>query len=438
MRLHRPSSPTPLTDPITGQELRRFEGEGSANCLAFSPDGKVVAGCIQSGPKASITLWEAASGRALRSMGGSFPGTLALVFSPDDNVLFSCVSWIQDERPNPCPPRVGTRQPSLPDESSIQLWDVAAAKEIRRIGLGKTRINQAVLAPDGKTVATSATDKTIRLWDLPTGRELRRFGGSDAETGHIAFSPDGTKLASSESRGNNFDDIGQDISKVPPLTTPVHVWDTATGKRRADKVRSPIGPALIKAFRFAPDGKSVATIGGNWVRIWDVATGKETRRIALPNKGPNTGFTTIGARLAFSPDGTTLAATNERDGLIFLLDVASGRELGRVDGPDDYKALAFSPDGKLLATDVDISKGLPDHELSVRLWDVTARKEIGRVPAHRNSIRALAFSPDGKRLLSASEDATALVWDVAALTGHGIAGPPPTSLSSAGTAPVSR
>jgi RNA polymerase sigma factor (sigma-70 family) len=596
-RLH--ASWTKIFDPITGQELRRFEGEGSANHLAFSPDGKVVAGCIQSGPKAGINLWEAASGRVLRSMGGSFPGTMALVFSPDGNVLFSCVSWIRNERPNPRPQRAGARQPSLPEESSIQLWDVDTGKEIRRIGLGKTRINQAVLAPDGKTVATTATDKTIRLWDLHTGRELRRFGGSDVETGHIAFSPDGTKLASSESRGNNFDDIGQDISKVPPLTAPVHVWDTATGQevrhwetdngslacfspngttlataggqvirlwevasgreilpgsghrqaigdaafapdgrsivtvgqdrtirfwdpttgketrqleasdsgllfaafsadgktlatgygfqptrlwdvasgrerrrfqlpgkidntfvssadlspdgktlatsvndgvifwdtatgeRRADRVKSPIGPSLIKAIRFAPDAKSVATIGGDWIRIWDVATGKESRRIALPNKGPNTGFTTIGARLAYSPDGTIVAATSTRDGLIFLLDVASGRELGRIEGSEGHtKALAFSPDGKILATGVDIGPGLPGRELAIRLWDVAAGKEVGRVRAHRSSISALAFSPDGRRLVSASEDATALVWDVAELLGRGLeAGKDPDTLT---------
>ena len=51
--------------------------------------------------------------------------------------------------------------------------------------------------------------------------------------------------------------------------------------------KSPLEPKLVtklvKALRFAPDGRSVATIGGDWVRIWDVATAKETRRIVMPN-----------------------------------------------------------------------------------------------------------------------------------------------------------
>ena len=90
----------------------------------------------------------------------------------------------------------------------------------------------------------------------------------------------------------------------------------------------------------------------------------------------------------------------------------------RLDGPgNQFKALAFSPDGTILATGIDTGKRTERRELAIRLWDVAARKELGRVPAHRSYIRALAFSPDGRRLVSASEDGTALVWDVAAIIG---------------------
>ena len=176
---------------------------------------------------------------------------------------------------------------------------------------------------------------------------------------------------------------------------------------------------MIKSLRIAPDAKSVATLGGDWVRFWDVVTAKETRRFALPNKGPLDSMLLDGARLVFAPDGQTLAATSEREGRIFLLDVASGRERARIDGPaNKFKALAFSPDGTILAAGADNGRCVGQRDQAIRLWDVAGRKELARVPAHRSYIRALAFSRDGSRIVSGSEDGTALVWDVAQIIGR--------------------
>jgi RNA polymerase sigma factor (sigma-70 family) len=572
-----------LYDPRSGRQIRRFEGDGTASCLAFTPDAKLLAGAIQSGPKFNITLWEVSSGRILRSMGDCAAGAITLAFSAESNVLITCVPCVRDETPRQRQQLVAAGQSPQPEESLIQLWDVATGKEIRRISLGKSRINDAALTPDGKTMATAGNDKTIRLWDIATGRELRSFPRGEAMPFGIAFSPDGTKMVCTEGLDPEFPTVGT----FSPLTAQIHLWetvtgqelghweidsssrvcfswdgktlataggqvirlwdvasgqelrprmghhspvgdaaftsngrsivtvgndrtirlwdtqtgvetrqlngsddalrfaalsadgktlaagygfqptrlwdvasgrqirqfqlpgkpeaqfvscadlspdgktlavanddrvifwDTASGDRRAGKAESTIAPSIIKALCFGPDGKSVATIHGDWVRIWDVATGNETRRIGLPNKGPNHGFSTQGANLTYSFDGTIIAATSTRDGLIFLLDVASCRELGRLEGPESQmKALAFSPDGKILATGVAMDERFPKSALAIRLWDVAAKKELARVKAHRSSITALAFSPDGKRLLSASDDATALVWDVAALAGR--------------------
>ncbi len=579
-------SRTGLYDATTGRQVRPLEGEWPTECHAFSPDGRLLAGGIRSGEKAGITLWDVASGRVIRRMGGPSWGTMAVAFPREGHVLISCVSW------SPELARRARRIPQ-PEESAIILWEVATGEEIRRIGLGKMRIDQAVLTADGKTLATTTTDPSIRLWDLATGRELRRFGGGDVDPAHFAFSPDGTRLAFTENR-DNF----TDIAKLPPVTTPIHLWDTATGRelrhweteypshvcfapdgktlasggqvirlwdvstgreirpqtghhseiedaaftpdgrsiltvghdrtirfwepatgkairqlegndsdlrcaglsadgktlaagggfqptrlwdvasgrevrrfqipgkiddryvecadlspdgktlatslhngvmfwdtatgaRRAGAVQFRIPftnvSALVKALRFAPDGQSVATIGGDWVRIWNVATATETRLITMPNvpprppggrRWPTLDDVTSAAHLAFSPDGKILAVSSQRDGQICLLDSASGQELGRLDGRTGYrtKAFAFSPDGRILATGIETGKMI-GRELSIRLWDVAARREIGRVPAHRADITALAFSPDGRRLVSAS-GVTALVWDVAAIVGR--------------------
>jgi WD40 repeat protein len=212
------TSLTNLYDSKSGREIRRFDGKGTANCLAFSPDGKVLAGGLHDDGKPLITLWEVASGRVIRNI-NSLTTTLSLAFLSDGKVLISSATESGGERTRP---RRGTQQPPQSEESSIQFWDVATGKEIKRIRMEKTRIKQAVLAPNGKTLATAATDKTIRLWDLSTGQELRRFEGGGGDPGHITFSPDGLKLASSE----RFD--SPNFWEDTPLTTPIHVWETAT------------------------------------------------------------------------------------------------------------------------------------------------------------------------------------------------------------------
>ena len=181
---------------------------------------------------------------------------------------------------------------------------------------------------------------------------------------------------------------------------------------------------------FSPDGKLLAAPGPdgrNSVKtlvLLDVAAGKVLRTIELPQ--PITS-------LAFSPDGRTLATENANR-TITLWEVASGKKRassgqgcppisrGPTAGGETWRVvingmgggsrdpagpvgLAFSPDGRALA-----ARG-PD--LSVRVWDVTAGKEIGQLKGHSGRIETVAFAPDGKTLASGAADTTILLWDAA-------------------------
>src|SRR5215216_4104660 len=104
--------------------------------------------------------------------------------------------------------------------------------------------------------------------------------------------------------------------------------------------------------------------------------------------------------VAFSPDGKHLATASD-DETARVWDTESGDEVGRMDHGDKVKEVAFSPDGKDLVTVSD--------DKTARIWDLSS--EVERM-ALEGKVNGVAFSPDGKHLATASKDRTARIWDL--------------------------
>jgi RNA polymerase sigma factor (sigma-70 family) len=163
---------------------------------------------------------------------------------------------------------------------------------------------------------------------------------------------------------------------------------------------------FIQSLAFAAEGKRLLSYGGDGIRVWDAATGREQRHLV---DEPGTRFLMV----AFSTDGKVVATTyTDESGIIkdtaffTLWDVATGKKLKQL-GNGMYCSVCFAPDGRLLA--------VARYDQVVETWDVAAGKQLASWAAHegRNRAPSLAFTQDGKMLMTACADKAVCFWEPA-------------------------
>jgi WD40 repeat protein len=289
--------------------------------------------------------------------------------------------------------------------SEIALLNVPSIR-VRAVFKGhKREVLHLAFSADGKLLAAGDEGGSVRIWDVVTGTE-RAVCSAEGTTAvrSVAFSPDGSTLAA---RGRQ-DVLGFVNGVAQSGMSEINLWDVGTGNRIATLIGH---THYTKRLAFAPDGKTLASASyDETVILWDVAN--RTKRTTLKgHRGAIFG-------LAYAPDSKMVASCTY-DG-IRLWDADTGNQLANLRGwAGTPHSLAFAPDGKILAAGcgdppVLFFKSSPGE---VELWDVETRKVRSRWKVHGSWVTAVAFSPDGKLLATRSRSGVE-VWDLSRIIGQ--------------------
>lgn len=378
----------------------------SITSIAYSPDGKFIAtGSMDN----TIKIWNASTGREIRTLTGHANTVTALIYLPD-----------------------GAHLISASDDKSIREWEIATGKEVAQFQGSRNKVEWLALLPSGKSFASAGEDSIIRIWDIDgkklsnNVRDFDRSGWVDA----LAVASDGNILAWAISGAEVILWDMKSDKKITTLKPDVNGWrkfscftfsndcKSIFVARDTDlvKLNATGGQELFKrswtdrlgAMCLSPDGKIVAGSAGTQVVFLDAMKGSDIKSLDV-------GAGQINAA-AFSPDGKFFALAGA-DGTAKIVDVEKMKLTHSLSGNvRPVSSIAFSKDGKMLASG--------SYDSNLRLVDFSAGKGLQTLSGHRSRISSVAISPDGKRIASGGFDCEARVWDattgseVAVLKGH--------------------
>ncbi len=405
-----PTTPPVAPSPPNAAPITLVGHTDSVEDAEFSPDGKRIVTASQDG---TVKIWDAASGQLLDTLEIPSDGVLGVqLLAGGARVLLSApppgpydpqVSMqIRDLTSNRLivkMPRVaalsplGDRVVTIGDDYHDRgaLWDAVSGRLITDLD---DFVNSATFSPDGSRFVTTDAGGTA-VWDAASGRLLRSI--NEPDDWFAAFSPDGRRIVVGNS--NNTAKVFDTSTWRPLLTLKGH-------------------SGAVKFAAFSPQGDRILTTSeDNTTRVWDAISGH------LIDTLRDLGDEVLSA--CFSPDGSRVITSNSSNGRAVgseIWDVYSGHLIKRVHFVDCWNA--FSPDGRsVIATDQsDDNTGY-----IAEIFDARTGRTLAVLKGHTGYIYSASFSPDGSRIVTASSDGTAKIWNVAAAIAQAAFQFPPSS-----------